>query len=115
KPVICWAASQLPSFLICAFSFHSITCLARPDPVPGSCCQNCSVLNKSCDQDRSSLALSAARVSGIPIAITQRVKGCLRARLNRCHSCALLLFAIPGVFCNCSGVNKSQEKICSKR
>ena len=76
KPVICWAASQLPSFLICAFSFHSITCLARPDPVPGCCCQNCSVLNKSCDQDRSSLALSAARVSGIPIAITQRVKGC---------------------------------------
>ncbi len=27
--MICWAASQLPSFLICAFSFHSITCLAR--------------------------------------------------------------------------------------
>ncbi|CSP76074.1 Uncharacterised protein [Shigella sonnei] len=68
--------------MICAFSFHSITCLARPDPVPGSRCQNCSVLNKSCDQDRSSLALSAARVNGIPIAITQRVKGCLRARLN---------------------------------
>lgn len=36
KPVICWAASQLPSFLICAFSFHSITCLARPIQSPAT-------------------------------------------------------------------------------